>query len=418
VPGLADLAAAFAPVAGEPALGLAVSGGADSLALMLLAQRWGQGQPVPPRLVVYTVDHGLRPEAAGEAAFVASEATRLGLAARVLRWDGIKPATGVQAAARQARYRLIGTAMRADGINTLLTAHHRDDQAETVLMRLAHGSGLAGLRGMDAMSTVEDTRVFRPLLGMPHAELAATVGAAGLVAVSDPGNTDRHYERVRWRQAMPALAELGLDAARLSQFARRAAEVDAALTLWAERSFCELAAIDAFGAAQLPLGQFSDLPTAVGVKLLGRLLETVGGQQSNRALGAIERLYARLAGDAGAGAMTMLGAAVRVRGNVLWVIREPGRDAGRGRGSVGPRETLVWDRRFRIANRSANRAVDVRMAGDITRKMAERLLGASVVAPVSAVRTAPLVSGPNGDVLALGAHAFDAELAVELVGAR
>src|SRR5690606_3666746 len=133
----------FAPVANEKTIGLAISGGADSLALMLLHAAWAD--PGKPTAIVYTLDHGLRPEARGEAEMVVREAERLGLQARLISWTGEKPSTGRQEAARAARYRLIGEAMGEDGARVLLTAHHRRDQAETVLMRLAHGSGVSGL---------------------------------------------------------------------------------------------------------------------------------------------------------------------------------------------------------------------------------------------------------------------------------
>ena len=211
---LIDLARLFGPLGEAKGIGLAVSGGADSLALMLLAARWRDATPAAPPLFVYSVDHGLRPEAAGEVAFVLAEAAKLGLPARALHWEGEKPATGVSEAARAARYRLIGDAMRRDGADVLVTAHHLDDQAETVLMRLAHGSGLAGLRGMAPLAEVEGVTVARPLLGISRAELAALVAEAGLSPVADPSNADPHYERIRWRQAMPQLAALGLDAGR------------------------------------------------------------------------------------------------------------------------------------------------------------------------------------------------------------
>src|SRR5690606_33062367 len=132
-----------------------------------------------PRLIVYSLDHGLRPEAAAEVEMVLREAGRLGLAARGLAWTGDKPAAGLQEAARQARYRLIGEAMAGDGATLLLTAHHRADQAETVLMRLAHGSGIEGLKGMTTLSLVEGVPVFRPLLDVEPATLAALVADAG-----------------------------------------------------------------------------------------------------------------------------------------------------------------------------------------------------------------------------------------------
>jgi tRNA(Ile)-lysidine synthase len=297
LPGDLDLPALFAPAAAAGTNGLAVSGGPDSLALLFLAQRWAHERG-GPRLIVYTVDHGLRTEAAEEVRFVCGVAASLGLAARVLRWDGAKPTSGVQAAARAARYRLMGAAMRADGAELLLTAHHRDDQAETVLMRLAHGSGLEGLRGMDQMSEVEGVRVFRPLLPVPRAKLAAIVAGAGLTPVTDPGNADPHYERARWRAALPQLAGLGLDADALGTLARRAGEADAALTFWAEREWAHLVSVDALGAACVSAAALTALPKALGIKLLGRLVEAAGGGRRPHVLGAIERLHAALAADA------------------------------------------------------------------------------------------------------------------------
>ena len=195
--GAAGLQALFADVAGEPALGLAISGGSDSLALMLLAQRWAASLDAAPRLVVYSVDHGLRPEAAGEVAMVLQAAAALGLVARGLAWAGPKPETGLQEAARLARYRLMGAAMAEDGATVLLTAHHLQDQAETVLMRMAHGSGIEGLKGMTGMAEIEGLRVHRPLLHVDPTALRSLVDAAGLTPAEDPSNADLHYERVR-----------------------------------------------------------------------------------------------------------------------------------------------------------------------------------------------------------------------------
>jgi tRNA(Ile)-lysidine synthase len=220
-----DIPKLFDAVRGTKRLALAVSGGPDSLALLLLAHEWAGTAGV--ELVVYSVDHGLRPEAAAEVAMVLAAAERLGHRARGLRWEGDKPETGVQAAARKARYRMMANAMVDDGAEYLVTAHHLGDQAETVLMRLAHGSGVEGLRGMDRFATVEGCRIFRPLLGIEPEVLAEVVARAGLTPAHDPSNHDRHYERVRWRQMLPALAELGLDLRRVGTFAARMAEVDA-----------------------------------------------------------------------------------------------------------------------------------------------------------------------------------------------
>lgn len=408
----AALAELFAPIAGRRVLGLAVSGGPDSLALMLLARGWADGLPAAPRLVVYSVDHGLRPEAADEVAFVLHTAAALGLEARGLRWEGPKPASGLQAAARAARYRLIGQAMREDGAEVLLTAHHRNDQAETVLMRLAHGSGLDGLRGIEALGEAEGVPVFRPLLGVAPEALRAIVAAAGLTPIADPSNADRHYERVRWREALPALAALGLDAGQIGQFARRAGEAEDALRAWTDTQFATLVRLDPLGAATVPLGPLLDLPRAVGQRLLARLLDAVGGGQRPRALGAIERLYGRIAGEEPFGGATLLGAVVRRRGGELWLCREAGRGAPVAR-SLGGHQTLLWDRRFLIANRS-DRPIAVRMAGGLSRAAAERLVGQTLRAPAAAIRSAPLVSGPDGEVMAFGEFRFSDLIGVKL----
>lgn len=410
----AVLARLFAPARHEPALGLAVSGGADSLALMLLAHRWAAGLATPPRLIVYSLDHGLRPEAAEEAAMVAREAAKLGLAARVLRWTGEKPESGMQEAARQARYRLIGAAMTEDGARLLLTAHHRADQAETVLMRLAHGSGLEGLKGMTRLAQVEGIDVFRPLLDVEPAQLRAEVEAAGLVPAQDPSNADPSYERVRWRQKLPLLAAEGLDSGTLARFAARMAEADAALSQMAEAAFLELVRLDGFGAADLAHATLSALSPAIGRRLLARTLSVVGGRQKPHTLAPVERLYDQIVSGELPRSVTLLGAVIRQRGDLLSLSREPGR-------ALPPPQplpagaALVWDRRFRITNRSARTDLVAGATDFMPRHRLEDVLGFKVTTPAEAIRTAPMVRDPDGSVLALGGWSFDEGIAVEVL---
>lgn len=325
MPGLSGLdpQTLFAPVAGARKLALAVSGGPDSLALMLLAAEWARGEG-RPSIVVYSVDHGLRPEAADEVAMVLREAARLRLAARGLKWRGDKPETGIQAAARKARYQLMAEAMSEDGAEFALTGHQLSDQAETVLMRLAHGSGVEGLGGIDAFARIEGCEIFRPLLSVAADELLALVRAAGLTPAFDPSNRDRHYERVRWRQMMPALADLGLDAARLGHFAKRMADADVLIALETDKAFAALV-YHRDGLAELPRAGLAALPRAVGVRLVGKILRLVGGERKPHGLGSVEALFDRLAMRTEFRTMTLHGCVVACDGVMVSVAPEGAR---------------------------------------------------------------------------------------------
>ncbi len=323
-----DVEALFAPLSACTTLGLAVSGGPDSLALLLLAAAWARA-PARPRLIVYTVDHGLRPEAADEAAMVVREADRLGLAARLLRWQGDKPASGVQAAARAARYRLIAAAMAEDGAELLLTAHHLADQAETVLMRLAHGSGVAGLAGMRALSVVEGCEVYRPLLGVHPAALRAVVAAAGLAPAADPSNADPAYERVRWRQFQPALAAMGLSSERLGTLARRMEAVAALVADAVDAAWAQVVVPVEDGRFELAHGKFAALNPLVGTELLGQVLQLVSGNRQPAPLGPLEAMQAALQSGTAMKAATLHGCVIAARAGTITVRREGPRRAQR-----------------------------------------------------------------------------------------
>ena len=289
---LIDSEAIFAPLAGFRRIGLAVSGGPDSLALMLLAADYAKAHSQQDRFVVYSVDHGLRPEAAAEVTFVIETARSFGLTARALTWEGAKPQSGIQQAARDARYALIAAAMADDGAEILLTAHHLADQAETVLMRLAHGSGIEGLRGMDYFAEIAGLAIVRPLLGVAPEDLKQVVAASGLTPVTDPSNADTDYERVRWRQMLPQLAALGLDARRLARLADRMRDADHALIAMAVAVETSLDA--ATGSAAMGRAALVKAPRAVAIRVIGNLLRQVGGEKKPHDLAPVEALTDRL----------------------------------------------------------------------------------------------------------------------------
>ena len=327
MPGLTpdEIDGLFASLAGYDKLGLAVSGGPDSLALMLMAAKWWR--PGRPELFVYTVDHGLRPEAAAEAAMVVREAEALGLPARSLRWEGEKPSTGVQAAARVARYRLMADAMERDGVAILATAHHLGDQAETVLMRLAHGSGIDGLRGMDALSLVEGCEVVRPLLGVRPEVLREVVSEAGLAPAHDPSNTDENYERVRWRLMLPALEALGLTLERLGTFARRMDEASVLIHSEAETIYPEVVTPLSGTSTELHAFRFSIQNPAVAANILGSVLELVSGDRRSPPLGPVELLARRLQQLTPLKGITLHGCLVSSDGETILVKKEKPRRA-------------------------------------------------------------------------------------------
>lgn len=324
---LIDSEAIFAPLAEFRRVGLAVSGGPDSLALLLLAAEFADRHGAHDRFNVYSVDHGLRPEAAGEVAYVTEAARKLGLTARGLRWDGPKPATGIQQAARNARYALIADAMPADGAEVLVTAHHLADQAETVLMRLAHGSGIEGLRGMDYFAEIAGLVVVRPLLGIDPADLASLVAASNLTPVLDPSNSDTDYERVRWRQMLPQLAALGLDARRLARFADRMRDADQALAHMANSTETGFDATT--GARSVLRAMLVRLPRAVAVRVVTRLLDEVGGGQKPHDLAPVEALTDRLRMEPALKRTSLHGCLVSSDGVTIVVAREAGRQAAR-----------------------------------------------------------------------------------------
>jgi tRNA(Ile)-lysidine synthase len=203
--------------------------------MMVLIAGWAKelGQSAP-RLSVATVDHALRAEGAAEATYVGQMADQFGLEHTVLRWEAEKPTTGLQEAAREARYALLEAHMSVIGADALVLAHHADDQAETVLMRLSAGSGLTGLGGMEQELRLRDIVLLRPFLDLAGSRLRATLEAADLRPIEDPSNQNSRFTRVRFRKALPLLEAEGFDRLRLGRFARRMQRADKALNLLAD----------------------------------------------------------------------------------------------------------------------------------------------------------------------------------------
>lgn len=295
-----DFAARFGRVVHPGASGivLAISGGPDSMALMHLVAELRRHTTLPP-IVVGTVDHALRAGSADDANSVEEAARAQGLDCRRLLWSGPKPTRAVQEKAREARYWLLAELCAAVGADHLVTAHTRDDQAETVLFRLVRGSGWAGLAGMAATRELSGITLARPLLGVAKARLIATCRAAGVAFCDDPANTDPRFARARMRRIMPLLAAEGLDAAALARLAGRIARAEDALqqTADAASQACRCAPDDA-GAVRLDAARLLALPREIAIRVLGRAVLDADG--APRRLDRLERLAERIADAAAA----------------------------------------------------------------------------------------------------------------------
>lgn len=299
--------ALFASLKGAPAVILAVSGGPDSLALMWLAARWRRTFSRGPRLVAVTIDHGLRDESAREARVVKRLARALDLPHHTMRWTGEKPKSGVPAAARAARYRLLGAAAQRNGASHILTAHTRDDQAETLLMRLLRGSGIAGLAAMARESEREGVLIARPFLDISKSQLIATLKKAGIDFADDPTNHDTSFTRPRIRAVIKGLAAEGGDIRNLARLASRLARANAAIEVLAEGAARYLALTEHRAATPsspavsiarrtnitFVAKAFAGLPEEIRLRLLQRAIDRLG-REGPAELGKVETLLAAL----------------------------------------------------------------------------------------------------------------------------
>jgi tRNA(Ile)-lysidine synthase len=271
-----EIAALFAPLKEARGAVLAVSGGPDSVALMLLAAAWaGHGTP---KLAVATVDHGLRPASRDEADAVALWAQSLDLPHRILTWEGAKPKTRIQERAREARYDLLFRHAREIGADHVLTAHHADDQAETILFRLLRGSGVAGLAGMPVAARHGEIVHLRPLLAYPKKRLVELCEARGQAYFRDPSNEDLSFARTRLRRILRTLAEEGLDNESLLRLGRRAARAELALSACTRIVRGALQPVHTNGVFSAPIGHLRDAPEEILLRLIAAEMEARGSK--------------------------------------------------------------------------------------------------------------------------------------------
>lgn len=335
--------AAVGPFERRPHLAVAVSGGADSLALCLLTDAWARERD--GRVTALTVDHGLRPGSAQESALVKTWLSERGIDHVGLTWTEDKPGSGIQAAARRARYRLMADWCREAGVLHLLLGHHRRDQAETVLMRMARGSGPDGLAAMAPVVETVSVRLLRPLLDMAPERLRAFIKAIGQPWIEDPSNTDSRFARTRVRATLPGLAATGVTTEALADQAQRMGEARSRLDEAEAVLMARGCRLHPAGFAWLDVSTITAAPKDVQARVLGRLLGLVGGRQYRPSGDKLARVVREVV-DGGAAAATLGGCALHRYGGALLVYRE-----SRGLPSPQPvsaSASLFWDGRFAI----------------------------------------------------------------------
>jgi len=329
----ADAKRLFADWKHVSSLVLAVSGGPDSTALLWLAAKWRGGLKRPPRLLAVTVDHGLRRESRSEALAVARLAKALDIEHRTLRWRGPKPKTGLPAAAREARYSLLADVAEKIGAAHVVTAHTRDDQAETLMMRLARGSGLSGLAAMARQAPRGAVTIVRPLLDVPKAQLVATLRKARIDYADDPTNRDTAFTRARFRELMPQLTREGIDSRNLARLAQRLARANAALESVVSIMEHSIGRVSAAGLIEIDARAFATLPDEIALRLLGRAVAAVGDDGSAE-LAKLEMLLGALRAAADRRArmkQTLAGAMIALKPDLIVVEQAPTRRHGRRR---------------------------------------------------------------------------------------
>jgi tRNA(Ile)-lysidine synthase len=324
----------------------AVSGGGDSLALLLMLDRWRRMHRPSLRLLAVTVDHSLRPESADEARQVAAIVAGMGVEHRILTWRGEKPKQGIAEAARMERYALLAGAARAAGADIVMTGHTLDDQAETVAMRRDRGEGRGGA-GMSALTLYDGWLwIARPLLGARRSELRQVLVEAGRGWIDDPTNDNEAYERVRTRQRLEADEVLRLAADAAAAGVRRAGDAaEAAARIGT-------GAMVSPGLARFPHGALDD---HAGVYALRIMLATMGGSAQLPELAAAQRTAAALGAESASATLSRSLVARRKSG--IFLHREE-----RGLPASGSLEPgAVWDGRFRLTR--GGMAVDVSPVG-------------------------------------------------------
>ncbi|MDA7965902.1 tRNA lysidine(34) synthetase TilS [Ruegeria sp.] len=374
-------------------LGVAVSGGGDSIALLCLLADTARTERM--ELFAATVDHGLRPESATEAETVAAQAQGWNIPHETLKWDGWDGTGNLQDAARRARYHLLTEWAKRLGLDAIALGHTADDQAETVLMRLGRAAGVSGLSAMAPERREKGVTLLRPLLSTTREDLRDYLGAEGVEWIEDPSNHDQRFDRIKARAALSGLDQIGITAHTLSRVAENMAQARAALAQYAQDSARRVARVEG-GDLCLDRAAFEALPEEIRRRILAAaVLWIAGGEYTPRHSAMEQALKAISMGKTG----TIGGCIVVPNGKNTWICREL-KAVAQQTASTG----TMWDGRW-IVTGPITKGAEIRALGEdgitqledwrVTGKPRAALLSSPAVWTGQTLLAAPLAGWPN-----------------------
>ncbi|MDF2368110.1 tRNA lysidine(34) synthetase TilS [Sneathiella sp.] len=354
-PGVSDLSDFFSetlhallPTGAAEGIAVAVSGGSDSMALALLAKDWADASGV--HLTALTVDHGLRATSADEANQVKHWLDARGIETLILRWAGPSPKTGIQEAARNARYQLMEEACLKAGISKLLLGHQLEDQLETLLMRLSKGSGLDGLSAMESMSERGRLTLLRPLLSVRRNLLRDYLNSRCQGWIDDPSNENPVYTRTRVGAVLTEMQQLpGSNIEAIALSLSRLQRASNSLDVLARQKIDALCEISPLGFIRMQETALDDCPDELALRILSASLRCVGGGQRIK-LSALEDLYRRLFKERSGKSGTISGAQTHKSGKSWLFCREPGREGLPLIDLASDEREWIWDNRFIVTD--------------------------------------------------------------------
>lgn len=359
----------FAPFTSQ-GVAVAVSGGPDSMALALCIKQWATTQNIP--VCAFIVDHALRSSSADEAIITQKQLQKLGIPTEILRWEHGPITTKLHATARKARYALLCDACCKNNIRDLMLAHQQEDQAETILMRLAKGSGIDGLAGIAPETTQKNIRMLRPLLGFAKQRLIATCNTAQISFVTDPSNQSDKFARGRLRRVMPLLTNEGMTLERLCDLGTRANEARSALNHYMNLFMQTSVQRNDAGVIHIDLLAFKTLPRAIAERVITSTLQNIHREDYAPEHASLSGLLNALCDASEMKARTLHGCLVSRTETQSIFMREYA--AITDALVIQPGETVLWDGRWQVTlSPEANTAYTIRPLGNPPHDVLDRL---------------------------------------------